>query len=94
VGAGRRTTSAGVLFGIAIASVLLASGKSPSCVVVSTPSVSVFDDESPSRGLSRSIGGGVRRLSGEASEGNEEKDDRVDAPSTISGRCREEEPVA
>jgi hypothetical protein len=67
-----------------------------SCVVVSTPSVSVFDDESPSRGLNKAVCGGVRRLSGEASEGNEEKEDWAEAgvPSTIPGRCRELEPVA
>ena len=41
---------------------------SSSRTVVSTPSVSVFEDESPSRGLSRSIDGGVGRLSDEPSE--------------------------
>jgi hypothetical protein len=97
VGAGRGTTSGGVLFGnVLISSVPLASGMSCSCVVISTPSVSIFDDESPSEGLSNSIGGGIRRLTTESSEGNEEKEARVDAgmPSTSPRRRWEVEPVA
>jgi hypothetical protein len=93
---GRGTSSGGVLFGnLLSASVPLASGMGTSCVAVSTPSVRVLDDESPSGGLSKSIGGGVKRLSAVPSEGNEEKEDRVDVgmPSTSPGRCREVEPV-
>ena len=72
MGAGSGTTSRSVLFGNA--SVAL-GGMSFSCVVVSTPFVSDFDDEGTSRGLSKPVGGSVRRHSNEASESNEEKDD-------------------
>ena len=72
VGAGSGTTSRSVLFGNA--SVAL-GGMSFSCVVVSTPFVSDFDNEGTSRGLSKPVGGSVRRHSNEASESNGEKDD-------------------
>ena len=79
------SASGGVLFGNASTTVLvLSSGVTCSCVVVSVPSVSVFDDESPTRGLSKAIGGGVGRLFVVTSEGDEEKDDWEDVgiPST------------
>jgi hypothetical protein len=79
VGAGMYSASGGVLFGIVpTAALALALGTTCSCVVVSTPSVSVLDDESPARGLSKVIGGGVGRLFEVASEGDEEKDNWED----------------
>jgi hypothetical protein len=45
---------------VPIASVPLALGMSCSRVVTSTLSVSVFDDESTSKGLSKTVSGGVR----------------------------------
>ncbi len=68
----------------------LTPGMTCSSVVVSTPSVSVFDDGSPSRGLSKVVGDGVRRLSMAAAEGNEEKEDWVDVGMSLTspGRCR------
>jgi hypothetical protein len=63
-----KTVSGGVQFSnvlialvdsVPIASVLLALGISCSLVVVSTLSVSVFDDECPSKGLSKAACGGV-----------------------------------
>jgi hypothetical protein len=73
--AGMYAASGGVLFGnVTTALLALALGTTCSCVVASTPSVSVFDDESPSRGLSKVIGGGIGPLFVVASEGDEEKD--------------------
>ena len=76
------------------AMVLLAA-VSGSCVVVCAPSVSILDDESPRRGLSKAVCGGVRRFTTAPSEGNRENENRVDAgiPSTSPGRCRGVEPV-
>ena len=90
-GAGMCSASGGVLFGNASTAVLaLALGTTSPCVVVSNPSVNVFDDESPTRGLSKVIGGGVGRLFVVASEGDEEKDNWEDVgmPPTSPRRCR------
>ena len=84
---GRGTTSGGIPFGdVLIASMSFPSDMSCLGVVVSTPSATFFGEESPSRGLSKVVGGGRRRLSGGASGGNE-KDDWVDVgiPSMILG---------
>jgi len=73
------TTSGGVLCSnVSTALVPLASGITCSCIVVSTPSASVFDEGSPITGLSKGVSDGVRRLSIAASEGDEEKEDWVD----------------
>ena len=85
---GMDTTSAGLLFAnLSTALDSLTSGTTCSCVDASTPSVSVFDEGSPSSGLSNPVGDGVRRLSTARSSGNEEKDDWVDVgrPSTGLG---------
>ena len=56
-------------------------------VAIFTLSASVFDDESPSKGLNKGVGDGVGLLSVEASEGSE-KVDWVDVgmPPTSPGR--------
>ena len=90
VGAGMYSASGGVLLGnVSTAVLALALGTTSPCVVVSNPSVNVFDDESPTRGLSKVIGGGVGRLFVVASEGDEEKDNWEDVgmPPTSPRRC-------
>jgi hypothetical protein len=73
------TTSAEVLLAIVSTALApLAADITLSCDVVSTPSVRVFDDGSPSRGLSNLVDEGVRRLSIAGSEVNEVEDDWVD----------------
>jgi hypothetical protein len=83
------TTSAGVLLAIFPTTLApLTADITSSCDVVSTPSVRVFDDGSPSRGLSNPVGDGVRRLSIAGSEGDEVEDDWVVEPMTgTSGPC-------
>jgi hypothetical protein len=93
---GTDATSAGILStNVSIDLRPLVSGMSSSCALLSTPSVSVCDDESPRKGLNKGAGDGVRRLSIAASEGNE-RDDRVDVgvPPTSPGRCAVLEPMA
>jgi hypothetical protein len=81
-----------ILFGdVATALVSLALGLNFSPVVISPPPLRVGDDGtcdgSPSRGLSKGVGDGVRRLSEAVSESNEEKDDWADTgmPPIIPG---------
>ena len=64
----------------------LAVTRSRSCVFVFTPSVGLLADESPRRGLSNAVWGGVKRFTTAPSEGNE-KEGRVDVgiSSTIPG---------
>ena len=96
-GPGRDTSSGGVLFGnVSTALVPDALGMTSSRVGIPTPSISVFADECPSSRLSEAIPDGVRRLSIVISEGNEEKDDEVDAGMLSTGprRCWVVEPVA
>ena len=73
------TASGGVLFGNASTAVLvLALSTTGSCVVVSTLSASVRDDESPIRGFNKVIGGGEGWLFVVASEGAVENDNWED----------------
>ena len=73
------SASGGVLSGNAATAVLaLGSGATCSCVAVSNPSVNVFDDESPTRGLGKVIGSGVGRLFVVASDGDDENDNWED----------------
>jgi hypothetical protein len=65
-----------------MALVSLALGMTFSPVDVSTPSIMVCDesdDGSPSRGLSKGVGDGVKRFSEAVSESSEGKDDWADA---------------
>lgn len=71
---GMDTTSAGILFAnFSTSSVSPTSDMICSCVAVSPPSVSTFDDGSPSRGLSKEIGDDATPISIAVSEGNEGK---------------------
>ena len=67
------SASGGELFGNVSTAVAALAGATRSCAVVSTP-VSVFDDESPTKGLNKAIGGGVGRLFVGTSEDDDEKD--------------------